>query len=97
MLIKTIKNYKDKETKLIYRTTDNCTIREVSDTRGEELIKAGVVEKLNQRLKPKSKLNQRKMMKLNQRLKTQRPRKKPLTKQRNQQKTQRPNSKNVFH
>lgn len=43
MLIETIKDYKDKETKLVYKTTDNCTIRRVSDVRGAELIAAGVV------------------------------------------------------
>lgn len=54
MLIKTIKNYKDKETKLIYRTTDNCTIREVSDARGEELINAGVVVEVKAEVETKS-------------------------------------------
>lgn len=43
MLVETIKDYKDKETKLVYKTTDNCTIRRVSDVRGAELIAAGVV------------------------------------------------------
>jgi len=60
MLIKTIKNYKDKETKLIYRTTDNCTIREVSDTRGEELIKAGVVEEVKPEVETKVKTKSKK-------------------------------------
>ena len=43
MLVKTIQSYRDKDTKAIYRTTDNCTIREVSNKRGAELIAAGVV------------------------------------------------------
>ncbi len=60
MLIKTIKNYKDKETKLIYRTTDNCTIREVSDARGEELIKAGVVEEVKPEVETKVKTKSKK-------------------------------------
>lgn len=43
MLVETIKDYTDKETKLVYKTTDNCTIRRVSDVRGAELVAAGVV------------------------------------------------------
>lgn len=43
MLVETIKDYTDKETKLVFKTTDNCTIRRVSDVRGAELIAAGVV------------------------------------------------------
>ena len=41
-LIKTIKDYTDKETKQIFRVSDASTIREVSDARAEELIKKGV-------------------------------------------------------
>lgn len=55
MLVKTIKDYKDKETKLIFRTTDNCIIREVSDERGAELIAKGVVEEVKIEAKTKSK------------------------------------------
>lgn len=55
MLVKTIKDYKDKETKLVFRTTDNCIIREVSDERGAELIAKGVVEEVKIEAKTKSK------------------------------------------
>ena len=41
-LIKTIKDYTDRETKQIFRVSDVSTIREVSDARAEELIKKGV-------------------------------------------------------
>ena len=46
MLVQTIKDYTDKETKKIYRTTDEELTREVSDERGEELISKGVVVKV---------------------------------------------------
>lgn len=46
MLVQTIKDYTDKETKKIYRTTDEELIREVSGERGEELISKGVVVKV---------------------------------------------------
>ena len=55
MLVRTIKDYKDKETKLVFRTTDNSTIREVSDERGAELIAKGVVEEVKIEAKTKSK------------------------------------------
>jgi len=47
MWIKTIKDYTDRETKVIYRTTDKNPTREVSDARGEELIAKGVAKKIN--------------------------------------------------
>ena len=40
MLIKTIKDYRDKETKEVFRKTDK-TPREVSEERGAELIELG--------------------------------------------------------
>lgn len=46
MLVETIKDYTDKETKQIFRTTDNCTIRRVSDARGKVLIAGGVVKEV---------------------------------------------------
>ena len=42
MLVKTIKDYTDRETKKIYRVTDKNPIRKVSDERGAELIAKGV-------------------------------------------------------
>ena len=41
MLIKTIKDYRDKETKEIFRKSDKNPTREVSDERGAELVKLG--------------------------------------------------------
>lgn len=46
MLVETIKDYTDKETKAVFKTTDNCTIRRVSDARGAVLIAAGVVKEV---------------------------------------------------
>ena len=43
-LIKTIKDYTDRETKQIFRISDASIIREVSDARADELIKKGVAE-----------------------------------------------------
>lgn len=51
MWVKTIKDYKDRETKEIYRTTDKNPTREVSDERGEELIAKGVVKAINKKSK----------------------------------------------
>ena len=71
MLIETIKDYKDKETKLVYKTTDNCTIRRVSDVRGAELIAAGVVvevkpeDEVNAEVETKSKSKSKKKDEVN--------------------------------
>lgn len=42
MIVKTIKDYTDRETKVIYRVGDKKPTREVSDERGAELIAKGV-------------------------------------------------------
>lgn len=44
MFVRTIKDYKDRETGKIYRTTDKNTVRKVTDERGAELIEKGVAE-----------------------------------------------------
>lgn len=52
MLIKTIKDYTDRETKEIYRVTDKNPTRKVSDERGAELIAKGVaIEVVNKKEK----------------------------------------------
>lgn len=60
MFVRTIKDYTDRETKVIFRTTDNSTIREVSDKRGAELIAAGVVEEIKTNTEIKSKTKSKK-------------------------------------
>ena len=42
MLVKTIKDYTDRETKQVFRVTDKNPTRKVSDERGAELIAKGV-------------------------------------------------------
>ncbi len=46
MIIRTIKDYTDRETKKIYRVKDKNNIREVSAERGNELILKGVAEEV---------------------------------------------------
>ena len=42
MVVKTIKDYTDRETKQVFRVTDKNPTRKVSDERGAELIAKGV-------------------------------------------------------
>ena len=54
MIVKTIRDYKDRETKEIYRVKDKKNTREVTDERGAELIAKGVVVKVETATKPKN-------------------------------------------
>ena len=54
MIVKTIRDYKDRETKEIYRVKDKKNTREVTDERGAELIAKGVVVKVESATKPKN-------------------------------------------
>ena len=52
MLVKTIKDYTDRETKQVFRVTDKNPTRKVSDERGAELIAKGVaIEVVNKKEK----------------------------------------------
>ena len=53
MLVKTIKDYTDKDTKEIYRVSDKDPIRKVSDERGAELIAKGVAIEVADKKKAK--------------------------------------------
>ncbi|MBR3871592.1 MAG: hypothetical protein IKJ22_02485 [Paludibacteraceae bacterium] len=54
MIVKTIRDYKDRETKEIYRVKDKKNTREVTDERGAELIAKGVVVKVETATKQKN-------------------------------------------
>lgn len=53
MIVKTIKDYTDRETKVIYRVGDKKPTREVSDERGAELIAKGVAIEVESKKKAK--------------------------------------------
>lgn len=53
MIVKTIRDYTDRETKVIYRIDDKNPTREVTDKRGAELIAKGVAIKVENKKKAK--------------------------------------------
>lgn len=53
MLVKTIKDYTDRETKQVFRVTDKNPTRKVSDERGAELIAKGVAVEVVDKKKAK--------------------------------------------
>ena len=53
MLVKTIKDYTDRETKQVFRVTDKNPTREVTDERGAELIAKGVAIEVENKKKAK--------------------------------------------
>lgn len=53
MIVKTIKDYTDRETKVVYRVGDKKPTREVSDERGAELIAKGVAIEVESKKKAK--------------------------------------------
>jgi len=53
MIVKTIRDYTDRETKVIYRVGDKNPTREVTDERGAELIAKGVAIEVENKKKAK--------------------------------------------
>lgn len=53
MIVKTIKDYTDRETKVIYRVGDKNPTREVTEERGAELIAKGVAIEVENKKKAK--------------------------------------------
>lgn len=59
MIVKTIRDYTDRETKVIYRVGDKNPTREVTDERGAELIAKGVaIEVENKKKAKKAEVNE---------------------------------------
>lgn len=59
MIVKTIRDYTDRETKVIYRVGDKNPTREVTDERGAELIAKGVaIEVENKKKAKKTEVNE---------------------------------------
>lgn len=59
MIVKTIRDYTDRETKVIYRVADKNPTREVTDERGAELIAKGVaIEVENKKKAKKAEVNE---------------------------------------
>lgn len=55
MVVKTIKDYTDRETKQVFRVTDKNPTRKVSDERGAELIAKGVAIEIVDKKEKKAK------------------------------------------
>lgn len=53
MIVKTIRDYTDRETKVIYRVGDKNPTRKVTDERGAELIAKGVAIEVENKKKAK--------------------------------------------
>lgn len=53
MIVKTVRDYTDRESKVIYRVGDKNPTREVTDERGAELIAKGVAIKVENKKKAK--------------------------------------------